>query len=254
MTHEKPSSSDETNFGFESVSFFDKKRKVIDLFNRVSSSYDLMNDVMSGGLHRVWKDIFVKRVSPIPQEIILDLASGTGDISYRLLKASHQKIFLFSSDLSFNMLQRGQQRMIDEGFVKNIFWTLSNAEAIPFRDHFFDKITLSFGLRNVANRLNALSEIHRVLKPKGSFFCLEFSRPLSEPLRKLYTCYSFGVIPLLGHFVAHDKKAYQYLVESIQQFPSQEDLLKEMQAVGFKSCTYENLMGGICAIHTGTKL
>ena len=242
-----------TDFGFENIPFSEKKRNVEDLFNRISSSYDLMNDLMSGGLHRLWKDHFVKRVAPLPSDTILDLAGGTGDISLRLLKASHQSIRLFVSDLSFKMLEIGEKRILDGGFVKNINWVVSGAEALPFPDCFFDKITISFGLRNVSNRTEALSEVFRVLKPNGQFFCLEFSQPIFESLKKIYHCYSFQIIPRLGELVAQDKKAYQYLVESIQRFPDQETLLKEFQGAGFISCSYENLFGGISAIHQGYK-
>ena len=221
-----------TDFGFMDISFSEKKRNVQDLFNRISSSYDLMNDLMSGGMHRLWKDLFVKRVAPLPSDVILDLAAGTGDISLRLLKTSHQRIHLFMSDLSLKMLENGEKRILDAGFIKNINFVVIGAETLPFPDGFFDKITISFGLRNVSNRKEALSEIFRVLKPNGQFFCLEFSHPIFESLKKIYNCYSFEVIPRLGELVAQDKKAYQYLVESIQRFPNQEALLKEFQEAG----------------------
>ncbi|MBS0185292.1 MAG: bifunctional demethylmenaquinone methyltransferase/2-methoxy-6-polyprenyl-1,4-benzoquinol methylase UbiE [Proteobacteria bacterium] len=242
-----------TDFGYEDISFLDKKRKVEDLFNRISSSYDLMNDLMSAGFHRLWKDLFVKRVAPLPSETILDLAAGTGDISLRLLKESHQTIRLFISDLSFKMLEIGEKRILDAGFVKNLNFLVIEAETLPFPDCFFDKITISFGLRNVSHRKEALSEIFRVLKPNGQFFCLEFSHPIFESLKKVYTCYSFAVIPHLGQLIAKDKKAYQYLIESIQRFPHQEALLKEFIEAGLTSCSYENLLGGIAAIHRGFK-
>ena len=243
-----------TDFGFENIPIPQKKRSVEDLFNRISSSYDLMNDLMSGGLHRLWKDLFVKRVSPLPSEAILDLAAGTGDISIRLLKASHQTIRLFISDLSFKMLEIGEKRILDAGFVKNLSFVVTGAETLPFPDCTFDKITISFGLRNVSNRGQVLSEVFRVLKPNGQFFCLEFSHPVFQSLKKIYNCYSFEVIPRLGELVAKDKKAYQYLVESIQRFPNQESLLKEFQEAGFTSCSFENLFGGISAIHRGSKI
>jgi len=243
-----------TDFGYENISFLEKKRKVEDLFNRISSSYDLMNDLMSGGFHRLWKDLFVKRVSPLPSETVLDLAAGTGDISIRLLKASQQMIHLFISDLSFKMLEIGEKRILDTGFVKNLNFLVTEAEALPFPDCFFDKITISFGLRNVSHRKEALSEVFRVLKPNGQFFCLEFSHPIFESLKKIYKCYSFGVIPHLGQFIAQDKEAYRYLIESIQRFPDQDALLKEFIEAGLTSCSYENLLGGIAAIHRGFKI
>lgn len=250
----RPFSEDLTDFGFQKISPLGKKQKVEDLFNRVSSSYDLMNDLMSAGLHRLWKDYFATCVSPSPLEKILDLAGGTGDIAFRLLEKSNKPIDLFVADLSLKMIEIGQRRCLDKGILKPILWAVSSAEELPFPDNFFDKITISFGLRNVFDRKKSLSEVYRVLKTQGTFFCLEFSHPTSECLRKLYKAYSFSILPLLGELVAQQRDAYQYLVESIACFPAQEALLKEFQDAGFSSNSYENLMGGIVALHKGSKI
>ena len=250
MTSENPPSQDPPYLDAQEKSFF--KKEIHHLFNRISSSYDLMNDIMSGGLHRVWKDIFVKRVAPQAGEIFLDLAGGTGDITQRLLKKTQQNSDLFVADLNFKMIYLGRSRLIDQGLIKNIYWTVACAEDLPFPNDSFDKITISFGLRNVSDRRKSLEEIYRVLKPNGTFFCLEFSHPSFPILRKAYQCYS-TFIPLMGDFIAQDRAAYQYLVDSIQRFPLQEALQKEFEEMGFLSCSFENLTGGIVAIHQGTK-
>ena len=242
-----------TDFGFEEISILEKTHRIEALFNRIAGSYDLMNDVMSGGLHRLWKDIFVRTINPTLPEKILDLAGGTGDIAFRISNKTQQEMKIHICDLSLSMLKKGRCRALDQGLFKNIFWTNGSAELLPFPAQSFDKVTISFGLRNVSSRREALSEIYRVLKSNGTFFCLEFSKPIFTPFRKLYECYSFSLIPKMGALIAKDRDAYQYLVESIKQFPSQEILLTEMKNVGFSSCDYDNLSGGIAAIHWGCK-
>lgn len=244
---------DHTDFGFEDIPIALKTHRVEELFNRIANSYDLMNDVMSGGLHRIWKDTFVRRVNPSPFEKILDLAGGTGDIAFRLSNKTQKKMDIHICDLSLSMLKKGKRRALDIGLFKNIFWTNGVAEQLPFPAQSFDKITISFGLRNVSLRKEALCEIYRVLKSNGTFFCLEFSKPIVSPFRKLYDCYSFSLIPIMGALIAKDRDAYQYLVESIKRFPPQDQLIDEMKEVGFLSCSYENLTGGIAAIHWGKK-
>lgn len=240
-----------TDFGFESVSISEKLKRVQDLFNDVSGQYDLMNDIMSGGLHRLWKDCFVKEVASKSHEHILDLAGGTGDIACRLVKAASPSVYV--CDLSEGMVQKGKKRALDKGFLKEIHWTVGKGEALPFPAQSFDAVTISFGLRNVSDRPQVLAEIYRVLKASGHFYCLEFSKVQNACLDNIYKAYSFGIIPKIGKYVAQDEEAYQYLVESIAKFPSQEDLAQEIKEAGFQNVTHTNLAAGIAAIHIGRK-
>lgn len=242
-----------TNFGFEKIPLAEKTSRIEALFNRIADSYDLMNDIMSGGLHRVWKDIFVRTIDPKSPEKILDLAGGTGDVAFRISDKTHQKTELHICDLSSEMLKKGKLRALDQGFFKNLFWINGSGEQLPYPAQSFDKVTISFGLRNVTSRSEVLSEIYRILKSNGTFFCLEFSKPIFPPFRKLYEYYSFSLIPRMGALIAKDRDAYQYLVESIAEFPDQKTLLQEMKTTGFLSCGYDNLSGGIAAIHWGKK-
>lgn len=239
-------------FGFQAVEADEKTAKVKDVFSRVASRYDLMNDFMSGGVHRLWKRAFVRRIRPQPWHEILDVAGGTGDISFLMHKAGQSHITV--SDINPEMLKVGQARAADRGLVGKLKWAEANAEELPFADNSFDVYTIAFGLRNVTHIDKALREAHRVLKPGGRFFCLEFSKPAYEPLRKMYDAYSFKVIPQIGGLVANDKESYQYLVESIRQFPHQQGLKLKLEDAGFKHAKFENLTGGIAAIHSGVKI
>jgi demethylmenaquinone methyltransferase/2-methoxy-6-polyprenyl-1,4-benzoquinol methylase len=243
-----------TDFGFKTVKETDKEKLVHDLFQNVSSKYDLMNDLMSGGLHRYWKDYFVKHLPIKSDSSLLDLASGTGDIAlkiYEKFKAYTPHITL--SDLTEEMLDLAKAKAIDKGFVKNLKYVCSRAETLPFDNESFDGVTISFGLRNTTNKNDVLKEVLRILKPNGWFYCLEFSKPICDVTSKIYDFYSFNVIPKMGKFVANDEDAYQYLVESIRQFPDQETLKTMMLEVGFSSVNYENLTNGVVAIHHGFK-
>ena len=240
-------------FGYESVSADEKTARVRDVFSSVASKYDIMNDFMSGGVHRLWKRAFVRRINPQAKHRILDVAGGTGDISFLMYQASNSQ-HMTISDINRDMLEVGQARAIDRGMMNVFNWTEANAEQLPFDDNSFDIYTIAFGLRNVTHIDQALSEAYRVLAPGGRFFCLEFSRPAYEPLRKLYDLYSFKAIPAIGGLVAKDRGSYQYLVESIRQFPHQQGLKLKLEKAGFKKVTFENLTGGIAAIHTGVKL
>ena len=239
-------------FGYQSVEAGEKTARVKDVFSRVASKYDVMNDFMSGGVHRLWKRAFVRRIRPQPWHEILDVAGGTGDISFLLHKAGQSHITV--SDINPEMLKVGQARAADRGLIGKLQWREANAETLPFADNSFDVYTIAFGLRNVTHIDQALAEAYRVLRPGGRFFCLEFSKPAYEPLRKMYDAYSFNVIPKIGGLVANDEASYQYLVESIRQFPHQQGLKLKLEDAGFKQAKFENLSGGIAAIHSGVKI
>ncbi len=243
---------DQTDFGFRKVSPQEKTRLVTDVFHRVAQRYDFMNDAMSLGVHRLWKDCFVRKMkSPGPQHL-LDVAGGTGDIAFRFLKQSldHQVTLC---DINTRMIEVGRDRALNQGHVKKVQWTCGDAETLPFEDNSFDLYSIAFGLRNVTRRSEALQEAYRVLKPGGRFFCLEFSQVQVPVLKSLYQIYSFSILPRLGAILAQDRDAYQYLVESIAQFPSQEHLKQELQEAGFKNVQITNLSGGIVAIHQAIK-
>ncbi|MGL5783981.1 MAG: bifunctional demethylmenaquinone methyltransferase/2-methoxy-6-polyprenyl-1,4-benzoquinol methylase UbiE [Alphaproteobacteria bacterium] len=248
-----------TDFGFEKIPVEEKTQKVKTLFDRVATSYDLMNDLMSFGLHRFWKQDFIKALPDAPQDVaefsILDLAGGTGDISALMLKKyanCKATVQCVLADLSEAMIHQGRQKTCFQQET-SMNWVCSNGEMLPFPDAQFDLCTLVFGLRNMTNPESVLREILRVLKPGGSFFCLEFSASTSPLLSGAYDLYSFHVIPLLGKWVAGDEKAYQYLVESIRRFPSQPLLANLMEDVGFSEVRFENFLTGIAALHRGVK-
>lgn len=246
-----------TSFGFKTVSAEDKPGLVADVFRRVASRYDRMNDVMSLGIHRYWKHELLTLLRPRPQMHLLDMAGGTGDIAFRFLeitKGMAPPPCVTVCDSNPDMLQVGRRRAINKGILKNITWVTGDATNIPFPDNTFEAYTISFGLRNVADIEKALQEAWRVLKPGGTFLCLEFSKVSSPLLDKLYHFYSFKVIPTLGEIVARDAAAYQYLVESIARFPFQEDVAHLLEKTGFHQVAWRNLTGGIVAIHSALKL
>jgi demethylmenaquinone methyltransferase/2-methoxy-6-polyprenyl-1,4-benzoquinol methylase len=234
-------------FGNQAVDPRDKTRMVRDVFDRVAKRYDLMNDMMSAGVHRAWKARFIADLAPRPHEALLDVAAGTGDIATGWRRAGGGKAML--CDINFSMLNEGRDRAIDRGVTSGMSWTVGNAERLPFPDRSFDAYTIAFGLRNVTDIDAALREARRVLKPGGRFMCLEFSRVAVAPLRKLYDAYSDAVIPKLGAIIAKDRESYVYLVESIRKFPSQDLLLKRMETAGLSLGRYHNLSAGIAAIH-----
>jgi len=247
----------ETHFGFKKVGNKEKTSLVRDVFRRVASKYDLMNDAMSLGVHRLWKDEFINMLRLRSNMHILDVAGGTGDIAFRILKQAEKfnnSIEVTVCDINEHMIQNGRDKAIDQGFVRNLNWRVGNGEQLPFPDDTFDAYTISFGLRNISDIPLALKEAHRVLKTGGQFFCLEFSKVESDLLKKLYHTYSFGVIPKLGKLIANDQESYQYLVESIEQFPDQKTLANLMHESGFQQTTFRNLTNGIVAIHSGMKL
>lgn len=245
-------SNPQTHFGYEQVDVTEKTGRVKGVFNSVAGNYDIMNDLMSGFMHRPWKDKFVSKVNVGADAALLDVAGGTGDIAVRLHKRTGAVVNV--CDINEQMLRAGQDRQFDKGETAKLRWLCGNAETLPLPDHSVDVYTIAFGLRNVTDIPKALKEAHRVLKVGGQFLCLEFSK-VSEPmLAKLYDAYSFNVIPKIGKFVAKDEASYQYLVESIRMFPKQRELVKLMEQAGFGRVNYENLSLGIVAIHQGWKI
>ena len=242
-----------THFGYREVPVREKTRLVGDVFRSVAGNYDLMNDLMSLGVHRAWKRDFVANSGIRLGDRVLDLAGGTGDIAALLshLVGTHGRVVL--TDINEAMLGGGRRRLEDRGIVGNVSYALVNAEALPFADSGFDAVTIAFGLRNVTDKDTALREMHRVLKPGGRALILEFSEVRHEPLKMAYDAWSFGVLPLLGKLVADDEDSYRYLAESIRKHPPQEELAQMMREAGFIDVRYRNLTGGIVAIHSGVR-
>lgn len=240
-------------FGEEKVTAEEKTSRVLGVFDSVADKYDLMNDLMSGGIHRLWKNELIRKIKPHPELNFLDVAGGTGDIAFRLREATGPDANITVADINESMLNVGRDRALDKGWINNFEWITANAEDLPFPDNSFDVYTISFGLRNVTHIDVALKEALRVLKPGGRFFCLEFSKVTDPILAKFYDLYSFKIIPAIGEFVTKDRESYEYLVESIRKFPDQETLRKRMTQAGFKETNYKNMTFGTVAIHTGTK-
>ncbi len=243
----------ETDFGYRRVKAEEKARLVRQVFDSVSPRYDLMNDLMSGGVHRLWKAELIDRLAPRPGQVLLDVAGGTGDIAQRFLARAGDAQAIVC-DINESMLGQGRNRAIDAGRLAGISWVCGDAESLPVADAAVDAYTVAFGLRNVTDIAAALAEARRVLKPGGRFLCLEFSRVETPLLRQAYDLYSFTVLPLLGQVVAGDRSAYQYLVESIRQFPPQAELAQMMEAAGLEQVSFRNLTGGIAALHSGWRL
>ena len=246
----KDQQSQKTHFGFEEVNATEKNRRVKDVFSSVASQYDLMNDLMSGGLHRVWKHIAVTLSGVREGSKVLDIAGGTGDLSKRYLKKIGEKGELWLTDINGEMLTVGRDRLIDDGFMPPL--CQCDAESLPYPDNYFDCVTVAFGLRNMTHKAKALEEIHRVLKRGGRLIVLEFSK-VWKPIEKLYDLYSFKLLPLMGRLVAKDEASYRYLAESIRMHPAQEELAQMMRAAGFERAEFFNLTAGVVAIHRGTK-
>jgi demethylmenaquinone methyltransferase/2-methoxy-6-polyprenyl-1,4-benzoquinol methylase len=240
-------------FGFRAVSPQEKTQKVIGVFDSVAARYDLMNDAMSGGVHRLWKARFVRLMQPRADKILLDVAGGTGDIAFRYRAAAGEQARITVCDLNQNMLDVGKKRAIDLGYIHGFNWRQGNAEKLPFESRSFDLYSISFGLRNVTRIDDALAEAYRVLKPGGRFFCLEFSHVSHAGLRKLYDIYSFKIIPRMGRFIAQDSDSYQYLAESIRQFPKPEELSRRLRHAGFDTARAIPLTGGIACVHIAEK-
>ncbi|NXX95623.1 COQ5 protein, partial [Centropus bengalensis] len=277
----------QTHFGFQTVTEEERREKINRVFESVAKKYDVMNDSMTLGIHRLWKDVLVRTMNPSPGTLLLDVAGGTGDIAFRFInyvravrerqlqrKLKHHQNLSWQEiadsyqedrsplgdsqvvvcDINKEMLKVGKEKAQDLGYSEGLSWVLGNAEELPFDDDKFDVYTIAFGIRNVTRIDLALQEAYRVLKPGGRFLCLEFSQVTNPLLSRLYDLYSFQVIPVLGEVIAGDWKSYQYLVESIRQFPPQEELKEMIEDAGFFKVDYRNLNSGIVAIHSGFKL
>lgn len=242
-----------TDFGFQRVSRADKARRVRGVFDSVAGNYDLMNDLMSAGTHRLWKRFTLGLANLRPGQRALDVAGGTGDLAAGLARQVGERGLVVLTDINAAMLRRGRDRLIDAGHAANVAYVQANAERLPFPDGAFDCITIGFGLRNVTDKAAALRSMHRALKPGGQLLVLEFSRPGVAGIKPMYDAYSFRILPLLGRLVAGDEASYRYLAESIRMHPDQETLLKMMQDAGLEGCRYHNLSGGIVAVHRGYK-
>lgn len=250
MSAEEKTSPQTTHFGFETVEKSEKTGRVKQVFENVASSYDRMNDAMSGGMHRIWKARFVDLLHPRDDMHILDVAGGTGDIAFRIHERCDAKLTL--CDINNGMLEVGKARAIDNN-IHGIEWVCGNAEELPFEDNQFDAYTIAFGIRNVTDIPKALREAHRVVKMGGKIQVLEFSAVENPVLAKIYETYSFHAIPKMGELIANDRDSYQYLVESIRRFPDQESFANMLREAGFGRVKYHNLTGGVCAIHSGWK-
>jgi demethylmenaquinone methyltransferase / 2-methoxy-6-polyprenyl-1,4-benzoquinol methylase len=245
-----PITADTVSFGYEDVTPEEKTARVGAVFSSVARSYDRMNDAMSGGMHRLWKDRFVRRVKPRQGETILDMAGGTGDIAFRMASSGAS---ITVSDINQDMLDVGIERAVSRG-IDGLVWSCQNAEELSFGDRFFNAYTIAFGIRNVTRIDVALAEAHRVLKPGGRFFCLEFSTTEWPGFAEAYDLYSHRVVPQLGKAIAGDAESYRYLVESIRRFPKMAEFEGMIRSAGFSHTKVEPILGGLVAIHSGWKV
>lgn len=252
--HTETTDGDEaTHFGYETVNKAEKQARVAEVFTSVAKKYDIMNDLMSFGIHRLWKRFAISLSGVRSGQHVLDIAGGTGDLAKVFSREVGRRGHVVLSDINAAMLEVGRERLINAG-CNNVDFILANAETLaPFEDNSFDLVTISFGLRNVTDKDAALKSMFRVLKPGGRLLILEFSKPIFEPLSKAYDLYSFTALPLMGKLVANDSESYQYLAESIRMHPNQQTLKQMMQEAGFENCDYHNLTGGIVAVHRGFK-
>ncbi|NIG97986.1 MAG: bifunctional demethylmenaquinone methyltransferase/2-methoxy-6-polyprenyl-1,4-benzoquinol methylase UbiE [Serratia symbiotica] len=242
-----------TDFGFRTVARDEKQAMVADVFHSVAAKYDVMNDLMSFGIHRIWKRFTIDCSGVRRGQRVLDLAGGTGDLAAKFFRMVGEQGLVVLADINDSMLKVGRDKLRDRGIVGNISYVQANAEALPFPDNYFDCITIAFGLRNVTEKDKALRSMFRVLKPGGRLLVLEFSKPRLAPLNKAYDAYSFHVLPKIGALVVKDPDSYRYLAESIRIHPDQETLKDMMVNAGFDNVTYFNLTGGIVALHRGFK-
>jgi demethylmenaquinone methyltransferase/2-methoxy-6-polyprenyl-1,4-benzoquinol methylase len=242
-----------THFGYQQVDVKDKARRVADVFDSVAGKYDLMNDLMSMGIHRLWKRYTIDYSGVRSGQKVLDIAGGTGDLTAKFSRIVGKTGQVVLADINQSMLDVGRSKLRDKGIVGNVAYVQANAEVLPFPEHSFDLITIAFGLRNVTDKSKALASMYHSLKPGGRLLVLEFSKPTSQTLSKMYDFYSFHVLPKMGQLVANDSESYQYLAESIRMHPDQPTLQAMMEAVGFEHTSYFNLTGGIVALHRGFK-
>ncbi|HXZ21720.1 MAG TPA: bifunctional demethylmenaquinone methyltransferase/2-methoxy-6-polyprenyl-1,4-benzoquinol methylase UbiE [Pseudolabrys sp.] len=249
--------SEQTHFGYESVPLDDKQRRVDKIFRSVARRYDLMNDLMSGGLHRAWKDALVTAVNPPKSErefAVLDLAGGTGDVAFRVVEAGGSGTRVTVCDVNADMLAVGRERATERGLDHAVTFEQANAEELGYPDRHFDCVTIAFGIRNVPRIERAIAEAYRVLRHGGRFLCLEFSSVDIPGFDALYELYSFQVIPRIGELVAGDREAYQYLVESIRKFPKPKVFAQMIEAAGFRRVSFTSMTGGVVALHSGWRL
>ena len=240
-----------THFGYQQVPVEEKAKKVADVFHSVANKYDVMNDLMSMGVHRLWKIFTLNQAGARPGMRVLDLAGGTGDLAMKFAGQVGSTGEVVLADINSSMLEEGRRRLIDKGIVGNVRYAQVNAECLPFKNDSFDIITIAFGLRNVTDKDAALRSMRRVLKPGGKLLVLEFSKPISSTFNKIYDLYSFTALPLMGKLITGDADSYRYLAESIRMHPDQETLKKMMEDAGFERCDYHNLSGGVVALHSG---
>lgn len=242
-----------THFGYQEVPFEEKTAKVANVFHSVANKYDLMNDLMSFGIHRIWKHFALNLCALRNGQTVLDLAGGTGDLAAKISKivGHHGQVIL--ADINASMLQIGRDKLLDQGIYQNLMAVQANAETLPFANDYFDRIIIGFGLRNVTHKEKALASMFRVLKPGGRLLILEFSKPTLPGLKAMYDAYSFKILPVLGKLIANDADSYRYLAESIRMHPDQLSLQTMLESVGFEQCSYHNLTGGIVAVHRGYK-
>ncbi|EFB70772.1 Ubiquinone/menaquinone biosynthesis methyltransferase ubiE [Providencia rustigianii] len=241
------------DFGFRTVEKEEKESLVANVFHSVAAKYDLMNDLMSFGIHRIWKRFTIEASGVRRNQRVLDLAGGTGDLTAKFSRLVGEKGEVVLADINDSMLKMGREKLRDLGIVGNVNYVQANAEELPFPDNYFDCITISFGLRNVTDKDKALRSMFRVLKPGGRLLVLEFSKPIIEPLNKAYDAYSFHILPRIGQAIVNDPDSYRYLAESIRMHPNQETLKGMMENAGFEQVSYDNMTGGIVALHKGFK-
>ncbi|HGN2320861.1 TPA: bifunctional demethylmenaquinone methyltransferase/2-methoxy-6-polyprenyl-1,4-benzoquinol methylase UbiE [Proteus mirabilis] len=246
-------SKETTDFGFQTVDKDEKQTMVAKVFYSVASKYDLMNDLMSFGIHRVWKRYTIEASGVRRNQRVLDLAGGTGDLTAKFSRLVGENGEVVLADINDSMLKMGREKLRDHGIVGNVSYVQANAEELPFPDDYFDCITISFGLRNVTDKAKALRSMFRVLKPGGRLLVLEFSKPVLDPLSKIYDAYSFHILPRIGQVIVNDADSYRYLTESIRMHPDQETLKGMMEEAGFDQVSYTNMTGGIVALHKGFK-
>jgi len=253
MSSQDNRTDDTTDFGFERVKTAEKAERVREVFDSVAAQYDLMNDLMSGGLHRLWKRFTIELSAVRSGQTVLDIAGGTGDLAAKFSKLVGTEGKVILADINAAMLSVGRDRLIDKGALSNIDVVQADAQFLPFEDNSIDCITIAFGLRNVTDKARALRSMHRVLKPGGRVLVLEFSKPTSPLLSKVYDAYSFSALPVMGKLITDDADSYRYLAESIRKHPDQESLLEMVEDAGFVDCRFHNMTGGIVAVHRGIK-
>ena len=247
-------SEEKTHFGYEQVAKEDKAGRVADVFHSVAAKYDIMNDLMSGGVHRLWKRVTIETSAVRPGQNVLDIAGGTGDLTAKFSKLVGRDGNVVLADINSSMLNVGRDKLLDKGIAGNVKFVQADAQQLPFPDNYFHCITIAFGLRNVTDKDEALKSMYRILKPGGRLLILEFSKPQNEILEKLYDQYSFRVLPTMGKLITNDSDSYRYLAESIRMHPNQATLKQMMLDAGFEKCGFQNMAGGIVALHKGFKL